>query len=85
MDDTQPPAKRGRGRPKKPGGPISARARAEAYRERLRQEGGVRLTLNPDHADLVREALKFALHQQTWNDADRVTLELLRETLKRRR
>lgn len=76
-------AKRPRGRPKKPGGPTSDRARAEAYRRRLRERGGVRLTLNPAESDLVREALRFALERQTWNEADRATLEGVRETLRR--
>lgn len=74
--------KRGRGRPKKPGGPMSDRARAEAYRMRLRLRGGARPTLNPSGSDLVRKALRYALEQQSWSEDDRVTLEHVRSVLR---
>jgi len=60
---------------------VSDRARAEAYRMRLRLRGGVRLTLNPSESDLVREALRYALEEQSWSDDDRATLEHVRSAL----
>lgn len=77
--------------PKKPStpptsqdGPLSDRARAQAYRLRLRMAGGVRLTLNPNESSLVREALRFALERQLWSTEDRAALEGVRRVLRER-
>lgn len=61
--------------------PMSDRARAEAYRMRLRRRGGARLTITPGESDLVREALRFALEHQSWSEDDRASLERLSSAL----
>lgn len=52
----------------------TATQRAAAYRDRLKAQGGARITFSPQRSALVREALRFALKNQDWEAPDAAEL-----------